>query len=72
MRSGPLVLQVNLVWDVMLWAGALRGNVCSQDAVADLLQVWHTLLLRAYHWPVCQWPRAPGARGLGCPNLSAS
>eukprot|EP00892_Ulva_mutabilis_P001860 jgi/Ulvmu1/11675/UM008_0084.1 len=30
--------QANLVWDILLWAGALREKVCSQDAIAELLQ----------------------------------
>lgn len=32
-------MQVSLVWDSLLWAAALRGKLCSQDSIADLLQV---------------------------------
>jgi hypothetical protein len=33
------VHQVAAVWDCLLWAVALRGGVCSQDDVAELLQM---------------------------------
>jgi hypothetical protein len=31
--------QVQLVWDVLLWAAAVRCKICSQDDITDLLQV---------------------------------
>jgi hypothetical protein len=33
--------QVPLVWDVLLWAAAMRGRLCSQDTITDLVQAWH-------------------------------
>lgn len=37
--DGAAAVQVALVWDALLWAAALRGKICSQDGIADLLQV---------------------------------
>jgi hypothetical protein len=31
--------QMQLVWDVLLWAAAVRCKICSQDEITDLLQV---------------------------------
>ena len=31
--------QVQVVWDVLLWAAADRCKICSQDDITDLVQV---------------------------------
>ena len=47
--------QVQVVWDVLLWAAADRGKICSQDEITDLLQVCTPSSYIYVHFQCCLW-----------------